>query len=492
MIWPFKKTQAQPQSQEQKKPRGKRPKLGQHADSEKEYPYFELVAPSVDGVAMDSKFESRYGLGSREGIPDGVGLWYARQSFIGAVQSAWIARHWLIDKAIIMPARDSLRQGWELSSENPEAIDTYLKADKKLKINTVLHEFVSSARRTGGAVAVLLTCPADELESEYYENPLNEDAITEYHGIAIVDATNATAILSSDDTYNPASLSYMEPSFYQIGSRRYHKSHCVPLTPFPVSDTLKPSYGYFGQSLPERIFSRVYAAERTADEAPNLAMTKRLRLLGVDLESVIGGDNGDALSILTDNIRGLQEIASNEGVFVYDAANGGGMSQLETSLADFDVLVMTQYQLVAAIAGVPATKLLGTTPKGFNATGEYESEDYRQSLESIQTHDLQPLLERHYKIISIINSIDPCEVVWMPLDSPTAKEFAEIDQIFGTTISTMVAQSVISQEQALTILSKLKDSIFSDMDTEHKKIIDYEADDLLDKILAELENENNA
>lgn len=488
MFWTFlKKTQTQSQADE--KPKRNRPKFNSRPAT-KEYPSFELVAPSVDGVAMDAKFESRYGLGSNEGVPDGVGLWYARQSFIGAVQSAWIARHWLIDKAVIMPSRDALRQGWELTSENPEVIETYLKADKNLKINSVLHKFVSSSRRTGGAVAVLLTCPAGEMESEYYQNPLNLDAVTEYYGIAIVDATNATAILSTDGASNPASLDYMCPTFYQIGGKRYHKSHCVTLTPFPVSDMLKPSYGYFGQSLPERIYSRVYASERTADEAPNLAMTKRLRLLGVDLESVIGGD-GEALSILSDNIRGLQEIASNEGVFVYDTANGGGMSQLDTSLADFDALVMTQYQLVASIAGVPSTKLLGTTPKGFNATGEYESEDYRQSLESIQTHDLQPLLERHYRIISIIKNIETCKVVWMPLDSPTAKEFAEIDQIFGNTVSAMVAQGVLNQEQALTILSKLKDSIFTDIDTEYTDTLNDEADSLLDQVMSEVEDESN-
>ncbi len=35
-------------------------------------------------------------------------------------------------------------------------------------------------------------------------------------------------------------------------------------------------YNYFGVSVPERIYERVYASERTANEAPQLAMTKRL------------------------------------------------------------------------------------------------------------------------------------------------------------------------------------------------------------------------
>jgi uncharacterized protein len=153
---------------------------------------------------------------------------------------------------------------------------------------------------------------------------------------------------------------------------------------------------------------------------------------------------------------------------------------------------MTQYQLVAAIAEVPSTKLLGTQPKGFAATGESEAEDYRQALESIQTHDLQPLLERHYQITAQVNGVEAPGVVWMPLDSPTAREFAEIDQMVGGTIAQLVAQGVITQDQSARILSGLQDSIFSGLDIEAQQALEGEADDLLDQVMAELENESNA
>ena len=486
MPWPFrKKTPAPaPEPVKTKERVAFKPKPA-------EYPKAEILAPVAAGVAMDSKFSNgAVGLGSNDGIPQEVGMWYASQGYIGPLQASWIARHWLVDKAINMPARDSLRQGWELETEDEKLVELMEGADKKYKISSRLHEFVAAARRTGGAVAVLLTCPDSESESEYYEHPLNLDAVTEYHGIAIIDAVDANPMPDQSDLNNPASLNYMMPSYFQIGTKRYHKSHCITLVPFPVSATLKPSYKYFGQSLPERIYERVYAAERTANEAPQLAMTKRLRLLGVDLESVI--KDGKAMEILEANIRGLQQIADNFGVFVYDTANGGGMSQLDTALGDFDALVMTQYQLVAAIAEVPATKLLGTQPKGFSATGESEAEDYRQSLESIQTHDLQPLLERHYQIVAQIEGVEAPAVVWMPLDSPTAREFAEIDQMVGGTIAQMVAQGVITQEQSARILSGLQDSIFSGLDIEAQQGLESEADGLLDQVMAELENENNA
>lgn len=485
MIWPFRKKTPAPAPKPSKK-RFER----NFTPAEPEYPKINLSPPTGAGVAMDAKFSGSYGLGANEGVPAEIGAWYASQGFIGTVQASWIARHWLVDKAINMPARDSLRQGWELETDSDAVTKVMTASDKRVKINLRLHEFVASGRRTGGAVAVTLTCPTTEDAVEYYKNPLNMDAVTEYHGIAIVDASDASALPDQGDVSDPASIDYMCPAYYQIGSKRYHKSHCVVFVPFPVADSLKPTYGYFGQSLPERIFARVYAAERTADEAPLLAMTKRLRVISVDMESLLGSH--EAMGIFKDNLRGLQEIASNFSTWVQDSANGGSVSQLDTSLTDFDAVTMNQYQLIASIAEVPATKLLGTSPKGFNATGDAEAEDYRQSLESIQTHDLQPLLDKHYQITAQINGVEAPGVTWLALDSPTAKEFAEIDQLVGNTLATMVSQGVIMQEQALSILTNLKDSMFAGIEQVAMAEINGEADGLLDQVLEELAQEEQA
>ncbi|HEI8522061.1 TPA: DUF1073 domain-containing protein, partial [Proteus mirabilis] len=91
--------------------------------------------------------------------------------------------------------------------------------------------------------------------------------------------------------------------------------------------------------------------------------------------------------------------------------------------------IMTQYQLVASASNVPATKLLGTTPKGFNSTGEYEEANYREELESIQSNDLEELLQRHYDMLMRSDGLPVTEIsiTWAPLDSPTAVESADIE-----------------------------------------------------------------
>ncbi len=61
---------------------------------------------------------------------------------------------------------------------------------------------------------------------------------------------------------------------------------------------------------------------------------------------------------------------------------------------------MTLWQVVAAGGNYPATKLLGTSPKGFGASGDYESENYHEFLETLQEFGASPMVERHHKLVN--------------------------------------------------------------------------------------------
>jgi len=159
-------------------------------------------------------------------------------------------------------------------------------------------------------------------------------------------------------------------------------------------------------------------------------MTKRLTTFQA-------GDGADLKSVLA-NMASFAEVRNNYGVMVH--GEGEAVGQFDTALSDFDALCMTQYQLVASAANVPSTKLLGTSPKGFNPTGDYEESSYREELESVQSNDLSQVLERHYRMQCRSQRIelpDGLSIQWQPLDSPTATEWAalnktkaETDQIY--------------------------------------------------------------
>lgn len=389
------------------------------------------ISPAFAMDSIDDMQQSKIISARPPGIPDAQLSWYAGQGFIGYQTCAMLSQNWLIDKACTMPAEDAARHNYEITINDgtevsQEVLEEIRKKDKAFKIIPQCVELARMCRVFGIRVALF---EVNSPDPKYYENPFNIDGITpdSYRGISQIDPYWMAPELSSIAASNPAAKDFYEPTWWLINGKRVHRSHLVVVRTGELPDILKPSYIFGGISIPQKIAERVYAAERTANEAPMLAMTKRLTTLNTDVTQAV--DNPDAFSA---KMTIWTEFMNNFGVKVIGEADK--IEQHDTSLADLDAVIMTQYQLVAAAAEVPATKLLGTSPKGFNATGEFEESSYHEKLESIQQHWLSPLVDRHHALLMRSHIMPkfntaPFEInhKWNAVDSPTAAEISDIN-----------------------------------------------------------------
>ena len=403
------------------------PVIPKHAES--------VVSVATDGVettnavAMDSA-GSGYGLKNAfsisHNIPENLFSWYVSQSFIGYQACAIISQHWLVNKACLVPAQDAARKGYELTvndgkETDKDAIDKIRQLDKKYKIKKNLVQLEQFRRVFGIRIAYF---QVESNDVNYYEKPFNIDGVRKgsYKGIVQVDPYWITPELDMQASGNPASQSFYEPTWWVVNGKRMHRSHLVVVHYAEVPDVLKPTYQYGGLPLTQLIWERVYAAERTANEAPQLAMTKRTTGLYIDMEAAAANPESleEKLSLwarFRDNF-GIKTLGQNEK-----------MEQFDTSLTDLDTVIMTQYQIVAGISNVPVTKLMGTTPKGFNASGDYEIDSYNESLESIQDDCYNKLLERHYELLLKSEGLNfSVDIVWNPLKVLDEKEEAEVQE----------------------------------------------------------------
>lgn len=384
-------------------------------------------------------------------LSDTLAMWYASQGFIGHQMAAIISQHWLVNKACTMPARDAIRKGYnvvtidgdELDAEAVKLINRY---DKKMGLNRNMREFVRKGRIFGVRIAMF---KVESTDPEYYQKPFNPDGVApnSYKGIVQIDPYWCAPFLEGNAASDQTNLHFYEPTYWIIHGEKIHRTHLVIFRNAQPVDILKPQYLYGGVPVPQQIMERVYAAERVANEAPQLAQTKRTTVWLTDMERVAA--NADATVTA---LNQWQYYRDNFAVKLGDK-EGDELQQFDTSLADLDSVIMTQYQIVAAAANVPATKLLGTTPKGFNSTGEYEEASYHEELESIQSEDLTPLANRHHLLVmrSFVVpklKIEPVEldVMWNPLDSPTAKELADTNQVKAQTGQLLVQSGAISGE----------------------------------------------
>lgn len=402
---------------------------------------------SSDGGSLSLKQQLQMG-----NMNEVLASWYASQGFIGYQYAAILAQHWLINKACTMPGRDAVRNGFEIVSADgqeiaPDALKILRQYDKAYKLRWNLEQFVRMGRIFGVRIALFRVQSQDP---EYYEKPFNPDGVTpgSYKGIVQVDPYWVVPQLEQHAVANPETMHFYEPTWWVINGKKYHRSHLIIYRHAEPADLLKPAYLYGGVPVPQLIMERVYAAERVANEAPQLAQTKRTTVWKTDIDTFIGKGQ-DAFEALSRWVS----FRDNYGVKLGDK-EGDEFEQFDTSLADLDSVIMTQYQIVAAAANVPATKLLGTTPKGFNATGEYEESSYHEELESIQEHDLTPMIERHHLLVmrsfvrpkvQVPERID-ITVEWRPVDSPTAKELADTNLVKAQTGQALVASGAIASE----------------------------------------------
>jgi len=415
----------------------------------------------AEGVAMDDfDLTATVNLGDLQStpIPEVLLSWFGAQTFIGHLLCAILAQHWLIDLVCTLPGRDAIRNGWKAVVEDDDKDDAIKDAvrdsDRAYGLKAHLLDHVRKGRIFGIRLALYKVETGDD--DAYYNNPFNPDAVTvgSYKGIVQVDPQWCAPIFDRDAITDPTSPEFYEPTWWQIGQRRYHRSHFSIFRTAQPPDSLKPLYGYGGVPIPQKIMERVYAAERTANEGPQLLMSKRLTVWNTDMGHVMANPDKFAQHMFN-----FTQLRDNFGVKVNDTDDK--MQQFDTALAGIWEMTEGSYDLVAAAGEVPITKIMQKSPKGMNGSGEYEEASYREGLESIQEHDLTPLLNGHYTRLARSLPALAGKVVtveWEPLDAPGAKEKAETRYIEAQTDDLLAAAGAIDGQD-------IRDRIRNDPDS---------------------------
>ena len=437
----------------------------------------DLVAVnSRTGVAMDAAIKPAM---YNNDLPEEM-IPFFSHTFIGWQACALLYENPYIKKACEIPARDAVSVDYELQFENKDTDgddNTDEKAeqellnrlkqtsDKKMRIKDLCRD-ADIFRKVYGQILVVPTFSIDMKKA--MEKPYNPKAIKPdtYTGMQLVQPFWVTYQMSADGIMNPQMAGYYEPEYYVInGTTRIHKSWLIKLITGACPDILKPVYYYGGIPLTQQIYERVFCAEKTANEAPKLALTKRLLIADGNINNMAANP-----SQAYETLKMVLSVRDNMGLMIKNP--GDQVQQIDTSLADMDALIMTQFQLVAAIAEMPVTKLMKTQLKGLANTGNYEMKDYAQTLVETQENVFNRILERHFELLCLSEEGKNLGVmpVWNPIDTPTKIEMAQIESQQAQTDSTYIAAGVIGADEVRSALRANEDSRFHNLSEEMPEI----------------------
>lgn len=426
--------------------------------------------------ALDSNEDCKLSVKNMFGM-DGVAnaviyTFFAKHGFIGWQLCSMLSQHWLINRACRLPNEDALAPGWKLDWQNGNGSEE--ESEEKEKKAEILKECVEVANKKfnlaekalrfginrsiyGQALAYFI------IEGEDPSTPLNIDGIKpgSFKGINVVEPYWAFPDWKID-SMNPGSLSFYRPEFYTIGGQRIHRSRLVVKPFVELPDVLKPSYYFGGIPLTQMIYERVYAAEKTANEVPELALTKRMLVVDANMADFVANPE-----VMASKMNLLSKFRNNNGVFFKDRPDQ--VTQVDTNLSDLDANVWTQYQLVASVSSLPADRLLCTSPKGFQSTGEYEQRTYAQTLKSAyQEFAFREFLEKAHAIVmkSELGVSDPFVLNFNPIDTPTEAEKAQTLLTKASRDAALVNAGIISPEEARGALIADKESGYGDISAE--------------------------
>lgn len=364
-------------------------------------------------------------------IPEQILRHYGeRNFFIGWQACALLAKHNFINKACVMPGEDAIAAGFEFAPRKKDkALAEHLSdvvSTDSFDIYSTISKFEFNKRCFGAALA--FPCFDEDVDME---NPLvdfGQFKGRNFVGWNVIDPYWTVPEFDARSANDPSYKDYFKPTWWRINGtgKLIHKSWCIYQVNTMVADIFRPAYYWGGVSIPQMCYERCYAADKCANEAQMLAMSKRLLVVTANTRKMAA--NPEYAKRTMEN---LQWNRDNWGVLPVPV--GTDVKQVDSMLTEFNQLITTQYQLFCGIVEIPSPKMVMAPLTGFANSGDYEWKVYAANLRKIQTKDMLPILRATAKIVQATEGVDP---------KPVDVEFGEID------IPTLVEQAEISYENA--------------------------------------------
>lgn len=304
-------------------------------------------------------------------------------------ECAFLASDSIINNAITKYANEILRKGGNIVVNcNDMGVKESLreKLEKRLhdlNFSSLLNEAIKTSLAFGGAL-IFIDVNAEDLAEPLYDKAkiLSKNKI---QGFRVVPPYLCGA--SDVETANPLNKGFMKPKkwFISGNSGVVDSSRVIPLIIFDAPTLIKPMFNFFGIPLTQFMKSYVASADIARQSLSDMLLRFRSEIIKSDLikinpteavsraKAINKQKNNNALILLTKDEEYIQSI---------------------TPLSGLDKLIAQLQENVAVSARLPSVKLLGLTPSGFNATGDFDLVSYYDEIMSLQDSVIKPVIEQ--------------------------------------------------------------------------------------------------
>ena len=385
---------------------------------------------------------------------------------------------WLATRIIDTPAEDMTRSWYTLTGKfDPDDLADLKRLEAKHSVKQELTDAIRWARLYGGSLALMVI----DGEGDRLDEPLDLSLLPPecFQGLLVLDQSMgiSPSIELETDLNDP---DYGLPMYYTIhvddgetGTLTIHHSRLLRFNGRPLPRNEAVSENYWGASELEHIWDELQKRSATSANIAQLVFQANITTLKMS-------DFGDSVAMGTDDARkNLRNLIAEENRFrtsfgiqlLNKEDSYENHSYSFTGLNDIYESFMMD---ISGAAEIPASKLFGRSPQGFQSTGEAEMRNYYEMIAGLQERDLRPALERLLPVMAIScfgYLPEDLDFVFNPLATVTAEQAEELAGKLTDRVEKLYSAGLLTYEEARSELKTVgeKYAAYSGIDPDAEK-----------------------
>lgn len=369
------------------------------------------------------------------------------------------ATSWEVKKIVDIPIDDAFRVSKEITGVDVSVIQAIDTMYRKFDITHQLKRALKQERLYGGSVILPVLRTNDNLALPMDMATIEQGDLL---GFNVVDVTRLSRVDWDND---PFKAGYDRCEGLRINGQQVAYNRMIVFDGDPLigyaNNSLLANQGYnpcgFGESKITSLYDLLIHNFGTQQAAYHLVNLSSVLLMSVENLRSLQATGSPALDKMNEIV---EQLSIYRGA-VLDGKDAK-IEQHSASFGSVPELVLTFCQLLSAASDIPATRFLGQAPSGLNATGESDTRNYYDMIDSMRNIKIA---NAERQIIDFIGASlygwnrwyemsKDLQITYPSLWSMNASEQAGIDKTYCDIITALAKDGIITQDTALEQLIK--------------------------------------
>ena len=383
---------------------------------------------------------------------------------------------WLGGKVVDIIPNDMTREWRSFTGDiDPELVERLVDEENRLGLSATFNEAHKWARLYGTAFIIMSVDDGNTSETPLDISKIKKGGLRH---IKVVDrhrVNHAEQVPVAD----PLSASFGLPEFYRFNetSVKIHHSRVIRFDGVKLPFDEFRRNNYFSDSVLDRLYDALTNLSTVTNSAASMVYETNVDIMKVKgLMNYLQTAEGEKTLRKRFALAGMLKSFNN--MMLLDSEEE--MTSKTNTFAGLPELIDRYGQVITAASDVPATRLLGSSASGLNATGEGDLKNYYDKIRADQKSEYKPKLDYFDQIMAMsleLGEDTDLKYEFNSLFQMTPKEIADIGFVNAQRDAIYLDRDILTEA---TVAKELQqEGTYTNITDKHiKELEEFENDDL--------------